>query len=142
HRKALLRTLAIDRSLDLKECIDPTHRLDRDRREGDFLFAGSLATCVLFNIGHSEERTTCMCPARGFPDRSRFAPSQIELVITIVGVGLQDAGVTRQMRLRMLALAVARVIEYRRRRAGATKRPVVPDVDPASPGVGLSLGQH
>ena len=38
-----------------------------------------------------------------------------------------------QMRLGMLALAVARVVEHCRWRARATKRPVVPDVNPASP---------
>src|SRR5215471_17881875 len=31
--ETLLRTLAIDRSLDLKQRIDPTHDLDRDRGE-------------------------------------------------------------------------------------------------------------
>jgi len=46
------------------------------------------------------------------------------------------------MRLRMFALAVARVIEHRSRRASATKWPVVPDINPASPRVGLALGQH
>ena len=71
-----------------------------------------------------------------------MAPRQIELVIPVIGVGLQDAGIPGQMRLGMLALAVARVVEHRRRRARATKRPVVPDVDPAPSRVGLSLGQH
>ena len=46
------------------------------------------------------------------------------------------------MRLGMLALAVARVVEHRRWRARATKGPVVPDVDPAPSCVGLSLGQY
>ena len=82
-----------------------------------------------------------MYPTRRFPDRSRMAPSQIELVIPVIGVGLQDAGIARQMRLGMLAPAVARVVEHRRRWIGATKRPVVPDVDPAPSRVGLSLGQ-
>jgi SAM-dependent methyltransferase len=71
-----------------------------------------------------------------------MAPSHIELVVPIIGVGLQDAGVSGQMRLGMLALAVARVVEHRRRRTRSPKRPIVPDVNPASPRVGLSLGQH
>jgi hypothetical protein len=32
-----------------------------------------------------------MCPARGFPDRPGMTPSQIELVIPVIGVSLQDA---------------------------------------------------
>ena len=70
-----------------------------------------------------------------------MAPGQIELVVPVIGVGLQDAGIPRQMRLRMLAPAVARVVEHRRRRTGSAKRPVVPHINPASPRVGLSLGQ-
>jgi hypothetical protein len=35
-----------------------------------------------------------------------MAPSQIELVIPVIGVGLQDAGIPRQMRPGMLAPAV------------------------------------
>ena len=36
-----------------------------------------------------------------------LAPGQIELVVPVIGVGLQDAGISGQMRLGMLALAVA-----------------------------------
>ena len=71
-----------------------------------------------------------------------MASSQIELIIPIIGVGLQDAGIPGQMCLRVLAPAVARVVEHRRRRAGSTKGLVVPHVNPASPRVGLSLGQY
>jgi len=46
------------------------------------------------------------------------------------------------MRLRMLALAIARVVEHRRRRPGASKGFVVANVNPASPGVGFAFGQH
>src|SRR5258705_131032 len=105
--QALLRTLAIDRPLDLEQRIDPTHDLDRNWGERDFLFAGGLAARILFNVGHGKERQPRMRPAPSLPDRSRIAPSQIELVIPVIGVSLQDAGIPGQMRLRMLALAVA-----------------------------------
>jgi hypothetical protein len=42
----------------------------------------------------------------------------------------------------MLALAVTRVVEHRCWWARSTKGFVIPDVDPASPRVGLSFGQH
>jgi hypothetical protein len=50
--QALLGTFTIDGALDLKQRIDPTHHLDCDRRERDFLFAGGLAPGILFNVGH------------------------------------------------------------------------------------------
>src|SRR5690349_14101557 len=45
------------------------------------------------------------------------------------------------MRLRMLTLAIARIVEHRCWRSPSAKRPIVPYVNPASPRVGLSLGQ-
>ncbi|MGY4408198.1 hypothetical protein ACVIYL_009001 [Bradyrhizobium sp. USDA 3315] len=83
-----------------------------------------------------------MDPTRRLPDRSGLAPRQIELVVAIIGVGLQDAGIPGQMPLGMLAPAVAGVVEHRRRRPRTSKRPVVPDVDPAPSRISLALGQH
>ncbi len=83
-----------------------------------------------------------MRPAGSLPDRSWLASRQIELVVPVIGVGLQDADIPGQMRLGMLALAVAGVVEHRCRRTRAAERPVVPDVDPATGRIGLSLGQH
>lgn len=139
--QTLQRTLAIDRPLDLEQRVDPTDDLDRNWRERDFLFAGGLAPCVLFDVGHGKERTPRMRPTGRFPDRSGMAPSQIELVVPVIGVSLQETGIAGQMRLRMLTLAVARVVEHRRRRSRSAKRPIIPYVNPASSRVGLSLGQ-
>ena len=50
-----------------------------------------------------------MHPTRRFPDRTRLAVRQIQLVVAVIGVRLQDACVARQMRLRMLAPPIARV---------------------------------
>jgi hypothetical protein len=74
-----------------------------------------------------------MRPARDLPDRAGLAVREIELVIAVVGVGLQDAGVARKMRLRMLAVPVARVVEDRGRRPGAAERLIVADVDRKRP---------
>src|SRR6202161_2098319 len=58
---------------------------------------------------------------------SRIGPGlavrQIQLVVTVIGVRLEDACVSRQMGLRMLAPAVARVMEDRGGRPGAAGRP-------------------
>ena len=83
-----------------------------------------------------------MRPACGLPDRAGLAVREIELFVAIIGVGLQDAGVVNEMRLRALACPIARGIEQRRRRPGAAERPVVVDVNPEPAGVGLALRQH
>ncbi len=83
-----------------------------------------------------------MNPTRRLPDRAGFPIALIKLAIAVIGVGLQDAGISRQMRLRMLAAAIARVIEHRSRRAGAAEGLVVANVDPTSPSVGLARGQN
>lgn len=98
YLQALAGALAIGGALDLEQRIDPAHDLDRDRRERDFLLAGGLAPRILFEIGNGEERTPAMRPAGRFPDRPRMAPRKIELVVAVIGVGLQDAGIPRQMR--------------------------------------------
>src|SRR5215469_14613834 len=97
--KAFLGALSIDGALDLKQHIDATHHLDRNRRQRDFFVAGSLAPRILFDVGHGEERAPRMDPARCLPDWPWLASRQIELVVSVIGVGLQDAGIPRQMRL-------------------------------------------
>src|ERR1700681_2288834 len=104
--QTLFGALARDRSLDLKQRVDPTYDLDGDRRECDFLLARGLATGILLDIGHGEERTPRVRPAGCLPDRSGTTPSQIELVIPVIGVRLQDTGISGQMPLGMLSFSV------------------------------------
>ena len=66
----------------------------------------------------------------------------VQLAVAAIGVGLQDAAPARQMLLGMLARAVARVEEHRRRWCPAAERPVVAYIGPTSAGDGLALGQH
>ena len=142
NRQALLGALAVDGALDLEQRVDAAHDLDCDRRQRDFLFARGLAPGVLLEIGHGEERAPRMDPTRRLPDRARLSARQIELVVAVIGVGLQDAGISRQMRLRMLAPAIARVVEHRRGRPDAAERLVVANINPAPPGIGFALGQN
>jgi len=46
------------------------------------------------------------------------------------------------MRLRVLAPAIARVVEHRRRRPGAAEGLVVSNVNPAPAGICLAFGQN
>ena len=82
-----------------------------------------------------------MHPTRRLDERARLAVGLIELGVPAIGVGLEDPGIAGQMRLRMFAAAVARVIEHRRRRRRSAERPIVAHVDPTSPDIGLALGQ-
>ena len=141
-RNALLGALAVDRALDHKQRVDAAHDLDGDRRERDLALSGSLAASVLLDVGQDKELAPRMRPARRLLDRAGLAVREIELVVAVVGVGLQDARVANEMRLRMLAAPVARVVEHRGRRPGAAERLIVADVDPEPTGVGLAFGQH
>ena len=140
--QALLGALAIDFALDLKQRVDAAHDLDGDRRERNLGLSAGLAARVLLDVGENEELAPRMRPARRLPDRAGLAVREIELVVAVVGVGLKDAGVANEMRLRMLAAPVARVVEDRGRRPGAAERLIVADVDPEPAGVGLAFGQH
>ncbi len=62
---------------------------------------------------NGEERAPRMYPARRLPDRAGLAVRQIEPVVAVIGVRPQDAGISCQMRLRILAPAIAPVVEYR-----------------------------
>jgi hypothetical protein len=97
HLKALHGARAVEGPFDLERRIDPSHDLDRDRREWDFLFSGGLALGILFDVGHGKEWALSMRPAGSFPDRSGLAPGQTQLIVPVIGVGLQDAGIPGQM---------------------------------------------
>src|SRR5882672_8889576 len=73
--------LSIDRPLDLEQLIDPADRFQRQRRDHCRLFALRLATGVLGQIRHHEERTPGMDPTGCFQDRSRRAAALVKLAI-------------------------------------------------------------
>src|SRR3984885_10003451 len=122
------RTLSVDRPLDLEQLIDPTDRFQRQRRDRRRLFALRLATGILGQIRHYEERPPGMDPTGGFQDRTGRAAALVKLAIAFIGVSLGDPGVVGQMSLRMFAGPVTRVIKHRPRRRRAAKRLVVPHV--------------
>ena len=77
HGEALLRALAIDGALGRAQRVDAAYDFDGDRRERDLLFARRLAARVRLNVGHGEERTPGMDPARRLPDRPRLPVGQV-----------------------------------------------------------------
>jgi hypothetical protein len=46
------------------------------------------------------------------------------------------------MRLDVLATAITRVVEHRRRRCSSAKGTIVTHIDPAASGDGIALGEH
>ena len=107
----------------------------------DSLLARRLPSRVLLDIGHGKERAAGVNPAPCLDDRTRTSVRQIKLAISVKRVGLEQSGIVGQMALRMLAFAVAGVIEHRRRRRCPTEWLVIPDIDPTSAGIGLAFGQ-
>src|SRR5262249_45069938 len=75
-----------------------------------------------------------MCPAGDFLDAAAF----VQLVKSGVGIALQAAEKTPQMLLGMLALAIRRVREPNRRWIRRSAGPVVANVAPQTPGLGLA----
>ena len=81
-----------------------------------------------------EELAPDVRPAGGLGD----PVASEQLVKAGIAVGVDDAGERLQMGPRMLALAVGRVAEQRRRRSRPGKWPLVADIDPQPPGLGLA----
>jgi hypothetical protein len=138
---ALLGRFAIDGPLDVEQGVDASHNLDRNGRERDSLLARRLPSRVLLEIGHGKERAAGVDPAPRLDDWTRTSARQIKLAIPVKRVGLEQSGIAGQMALRMLAFAVARVIEHRRRRHCPTEWRVISDIDPTSADIGLAFGQ-
>ena len=105
--QTFLGALAIDGSLDLEQRVDAAHDLDRDGRQRDLFLARGLASRVLLDVGHGEERAPGVHPTRRLQDRSGTPSDLIELVVPVIGVRLQDTGIASQMALRVLAPAIA-----------------------------------
>ena len=82
-----------------------------------------------------------MDPACRFDERAGLAAGFVQLVVAGEGVGLKDPGIVGEMRLRVRAGPIARVIEHRRRRIRSAERAIVAHIHPTSPDVGLALGE-
>jgi hypothetical protein len=98
---------AVDRLLDAVELADAVQRLLGDRRRGGGVYVAKLST----HVG----------PAGGLDDLRTGE----QLVESGIAVSMNDAAEVLQVRARMLALAVRRVEEQRRRRPGPSERSLI-----------------
>ena len=113
-----------DRLFDPVEIADAVKRLLGDRRA-----VGGMDV---------EEFAPDMGPAGGFGD----PVAGEQPVEPRIAVGVDDAAEVLEMRLWVLALAVGRVEEQRRRRPLAGERPLVADIGPQPPGLGLACARR
>src|ERR1035437_1070458 len=128
HGKPLLRRFAVNAALNLEEHVDTTYSLAGDRRLSLFHQVDKLPPAV--------------APAGRFKDRSRLPLSLVELVVSIKGIGLHEAYIAGKMALRMLSSTAARVMERRRRRIFAAKRPVIANIEADPAGDSLQFREY
>jgi hypothetical protein len=110
-----------------------------DRVDAAYPFDGEWR---LAQIRQLKEFTTTVAPAGGLGDRVRFALDVIEIAESGISVGLEDPGIAGEVTVRVLAAAVARIEEQRRRGVRAGERLVIPDIGPEPADHRLLLGQH
>jgi hypothetical protein len=126
----LLGALTVNGAFDLEQRVDAADRFQGQRRDHARRFAVRLAPGIGLNIGQDEERPASVYPTRRLDDRPRLAVGLVQLVVAAIGIGLEDPGIAGQMPGRVLAAAITRIVEYRRRRVGPGERPVIPYIRP------------
>jgi hypothetical protein len=142
HRQTLGCRVTIDLALDGEDRVNAPDRLQRQRRDHAGRFALRLAPGIRREISQDEEGPAGMRPAGRLDNRPRLAIGLVQLVVAAIGIGLEDPGITGQMPGRVLAAAIARIVEHRRRRVGSAERPVIPYIRPQATGNRLSRGEH
>src|SRR4051812_9482202 len=122
--------MTIDLALDGEDRINAPDRLQRQRRDHAGRFALRLAPGIRRKSRQDEERPAGMCSTGRLDDRPRLTSGLVQLVVAAISVGLEDAGITGQMSGRMVAPAITRIVEHRRRWVRAGKRPVIAYIRP------------
>ena len=79
---------AIDATFDLKQGVHASDRLQRDRRDRSRILA---PPCIGGDVRQLEELPPGMGPAQRRCDRSLGARGLVQLVVTAIGIRLEDA---------------------------------------------------
>ncbi len=88
----LLVRQTIDRALEVEDCVDASHRLDRERRFCEF--------------SQLEEVASSVCPAQSLGQRAGPSCLGIQLTEARVGIRLQDPAISSEVPVRMLTASV------------------------------------
>ena len=81
-----------------------------------------------------------MGPTGGLQNGPGTSPLGIEGVITAIGMGLENPGISLEVLGRMLAASVFRIVEHRRWRNDPAIGPIISAIDPDPARIGLALG--
>lgn len=122
--------LAVHAALDVEQGIETLHGFERDRIDHGGALSAALLAGRAYDIGELEELAARMGEAARLEHGAGIAALAIELAISAIGIGLQDAGPCRELGLRVLAASVTRVVEQRGWWIGPGKGTIIAHVDP------------
>jgi len=89
--EALLAWQAVHPTLDIEQNVEPLHGLERNRVDLPWSLTPALLAGCALDISKFEELPARMGEAACFEHRTGIAAVAIELAISTIGVGLQDA---------------------------------------------------
>src|SRR5262249_24120607 len=121
-----------------EDFVDLPDGLEGDRRDRRL----RLAARRRGDIGKLEELASRMGPAGCFDDRTRLSLRLVDRVEARICVGLENAGVSGEMPLGMLAAAIGRIEVHCSWSSGAAERLIVAHIGPYTPGPRLHFGEH
>lgn len=136
HGLPLVSAAAVDSALDLEQRVEaPPVQLGRPVCHSSCPRGHSSRCRPVRRSPAAHGRSKCR------RDRQHLLLRVEQRFEAIVAVGLQDAGESGQMLLRVLATPVARGVVDCRRWCMPTEGPIVPHISPDAPGRALALGQ-
>lgn len=128
NRQPLSGRAAVDGALDIEDRIDPGERIAGERRDDDLLVLR--APCERRHVDELKERPSCMAPAQRAQERLATCTGSEQGVVARIGIGLDDAVISVEMRKRMLAAPVTRIVEDGSGRRRTSERAIVADIGP------------
>src|SRR5260370_205980 len=116
----------------------------RSGRRPPGAFAWARAAGLRGERAQDEAGPRGITPAAPYTHGPRLRVGPVQLVVSAIGIGLENPGVAGQMPLGVFTAAIARVIEHRRRRVRPRPPPAVAPPKPPTPPAGLCPGhkQH
>ncbi len=94
------------------------------------------------DVGQFEELAPGMAPAKRALDGAGIAVAAIEIVVSTIGIGLEDALPAREMPVGVGHFAIAREVEQRRGRRATRERAIVMDISPQTRRLGPAFRQQ
>src|SRR6516162_8647523 len=135
HGETLLHRQSVDLALDCEDRVDPAHCRDGERCPR-FPARGRLG-----DIGQDKELPPSMAPAGRLGDWGWTSLWIVKPIEPAIGVGLKKPGIGSEMLPRVLAVAVAGIVEHRGRGCRPGERPIIANIGPHPPVTVLPLAR-